>query len=156
MGGGISRKGLTLYSNRYTIRQEARQNKEANEMNEDLKVLELETGMFLPSGGVTAWNKYEGDPENLIRLALEAYRGRMSREQIIDALKQGKKAQYDYDEYSGPVYFRSGAFYAAKAAKPQAQPEMVTCSCGHTVAKALVMSASMGTSCPDCYDRMSN
>ena len=33
--------------------------------------------------------------------------------------------------------------------------EMVKCSCGHTVPKNSVMSASLGSSCPDCYDRMS-
>lgn len=32
----------------------------------------------------------------------------------------------------------------------------VKCDCGHYVEKGLVMSASMGTSCPDCYDRMSD
>ena len=30
------------------------------------------------------------------------------------------------------------------------------CDCGHRCPSELVMSASMGTSCPDCYDRMSN
>jgi hypothetical protein len=33
---------------------------------------------------------------------------------------------------------------------------MVKCACGHTVPASLVMSASLGTSCPDCYDRMSD
>lgn len=33
--------------------------------------------------------------------------------------------------------------------------ETVRCSCGHTVPRAWVMGASLGTSCPDCYDRMS-
>jgi hypothetical protein len=33
--------------------------------------------------------------------------------------------------------------------------EMVTCSCGHTIPKNLVMSTSLGTSCQDCYDKMS-
>jgi len=37
----------------------------------------------------------------------------------------------------------------------QPEPEMVNCSCGCTIEKSLVMSASMGSSCPDCYDRMS-
>lgn len=32
---------------------------------------------------------------------------------------------------------------------------MVTCDCGHTVHKSEVMWASMGSACPDCYDRMS-
>jgi len=33
---------------------------------------------------------------------------------------------------------------------------LVACDCGHTVPRAQVMSASQGSSCPDCYDRMSN
>lgn len=33
---------------------------------------------------------------------------------------------------------------------------LVACDCGHRVPRSQVMSASRGTSCPDCYDRMSN
>ena len=32
---------------------------------------------------------------------------------------------------------------------------MVKCDCGHTIPKHSVMSASMGSSCPYCYDNMS-
>ena len=32
----------------------------------------------------------------------------------------------------------------------------VLCDCGHRVPAAQVMSASLGTACPDCYDRMSD
>jgi hypothetical protein len=32
----------------------------------------------------------------------------------------------------------------------------VKCSCGHTVPRTWVMNASLGTACPDCYDRMSD
>ena len=39
--------------------------------------------------------------------------------------------------------------------KPSPAPEMRKCSCGHTVPVSQVMNASMGSSCPDCYDRMS-
>lgn len=40
--------------------------------------------------------------------------------------------------------------------KRQRQPvEQVRCDCGHSVPRALVISASRGTACPDCYDRMS-
>jgi hypothetical protein len=42
-------------------------------------------------------------------------------------------------------------------ARSAAQPpvEMVRCDCGHTVRRGAVMSASLGTSCPECYDAMS-
>jgi hypothetical protein len=39
---------------------------------------------------------------------------------------------------------------------PTGSIELVTCSCGCEVPRALVMNSSMGTSCPDCYDRMSD
>lgn len=32
------------------------------------------------------------------------------------------------------------------------EPEMVKCDCGCTILKSSVMNASIGTSCPDCYD----
>jgi len=39
--------------------------------------------------------------------------------------------------------------------RAQRDAEMVYCDCGCTVTANQVMSASLGTSCPDCYDRMS-
>lgn len=36
-----------------------------------------------------------------------------------------------------------------------AEPELVACDCGHSVPAIHRMSASTGTACPDCYDRMS-
>mgnify|MGYP001586675630 CR=1 FL=1 len=32
---------------------------------------------------------------------------------------------------------------------------LVACDCGHSVQPISVMHASLGTSCPDCYDRLS-
>lgn len=34
--------------------------------------------------------------------------------------------------------------------------QLVECDCGHSVHPSQVMSASLGSSCPDCYDRMSD
>lgn len=42
------------------------------------------------------------------------------------------------------------------APRPVQVVELIKCSCGHSVARISVMSASRGTSCPDCYDRMSD
>lgn len=39
---------------------------------------------------------------------------------------------------------------------PKPRTDLVKCNCGHTVPRSWVMNASMGISCPDCYDRMSN
>lgn len=41
------------------------------------------------------------------------------------------------------------------APRPVVQADTQKCSCGHTIQKSLVMSSSMGSCCPDCYDRMS-
>ncbi len=41
-----------------------------------------------------------------------------------------------------------------KIVKPQVR--MVKCDCGHTVPHYLVMAASLGTACPDCFDEMSD
>ena len=47
--------------------------------------------------------------------------------------------------------------FAATLRQPTVKTvETVRCDCGHTVARNLVMSTSRGTSCPDCYDRMSD
>lgn len=53
---------------------------------------------------------------------------------------------------------RLAGLEAERTAQPQAVTtvEMVRCDCGHTVARGLAMNASRGTSCPACYDRMSD
>lgn len=43
-----------------------------------------------------------------------------------------------------------------EARRAQQDAEMVLCDCGHRVPANQVMNASLGTSCPDCYDRMSD
>jgi hypothetical protein len=44
----------------------------------------------------------------------------------------------------------------AERLQPASRGKMVRCDCGHTVPSILVMNASLGTSCPDCYDEMSD
>ena len=67
-----------------------------------------------------------------------------------------------YDDRPSYADYKAGI--AAKIAATSAElrdapapvaPEMVKCSCGHTVSRSQVMNASMGTSCPDCYDCLS-
>lgn len=38
---------------------------------------------------------------------------------------------------------------------PQSR-DLVTADCGHTIPRAQLMHASIGTACPDCYDEMEN
>lgn len=44
----------------------------------------------------------------------------------------------------------------AQRLQPRRRSRMVRCDCGCMCEEALVISASLGTSCPDCYDRMSD
>lgn len=80
----------------------------------------------------------------------------LTRDEAINALLSGKTLRnHSEDWYS---VCRCGAAYESKMERLRAAQEpveMVKCSCGHTVPRTMVMSASLGTSCPDCYDRMS-
>jgi hypothetical protein len=71
-------------------------------------------------------------------------------EQVIEFISAGNKAHYDDDWYAD--------FRDADAIIPQAprRVNMVRCDCGHECPSTQRMNASRGTSCPDCYDRMSD
>jgi hypothetical protein len=74
----------------------------------------------------------------------------MDRNQLLAYLAAGNTIRYDNDWYAE---IRDAEAFAPKT--PVSRPT-VDCDCGHAVDAALVMHASLGTSCPDCYDRMSN
>ena len=74
-----------------------------------------------------------------------------SREEIISLLESRKTVRWCK---SSNFYYDHS--YGKLGTKRTSTPaEMVRCDCGHTVAKNQAMNASTGTSCPDCYDRMS-
>jgi len=75
--------------------------------------------------------------------------------------ENGEKIKIDGGAYFNTVNMHNEkmAYRAAHPIQPRVArpaPVMVACSCGHTVDSISVMSASLGTSCPDCYDRMSS
>ena len=81
----------------------------------------------------------------------------LSREECIVALTAGRELRRNGNDWYS--YCRDGEFADKKSAairEAQKQVKMVMCDCGHRVPQNSVMQASMGTSCPDCYDRMSN
>lgn len=43
-----------------------------------------------------------------------------------------------------------------EARQPSQREALITCDCGHKVPGSAVMSTSRGSSCPDCYDEMSD
>jgi hypothetical protein len=68
--------------------------------------------------------------------------------EIIADLDAGKTVRWDSD-WSDNIRREPAPVAAAPA------PVLVRCSCGHSVPRAQMMNASLGTSCPRCYDRMS-
>ncbi len=71
----------------------------------------------------------------------------LSRSEIRSALSSGKEVRHGTDWYE--------SLRNAPVRKPVPEIEKTLCQCGHRIAKMLVMNTSGGTSCPDCYDRMS-
>lgn len=74
--------------------------------------------------------------------------------------ENGETVWIDGSDYLNTVntHNEKQAYRAAHPVQPRAArpaPVMVACSCGHAVESVSVMNASLGTSCPDCYDRMS-
>jgi hypothetical protein len=79
---------------------------------------------------------------------------------IKESLRKGNEVECSATEWeSTPDLIRdkeANEVMDARIEACRARIPMVKCSCGHTIPKDQVMSASMGSSCPDCYDRMSN
>ena len=71
--------------------------------------------------------------------------------QAIELLEAGKDVRWDKNYWYAKI--RMARPVVEKPAKMQ---EWVQCDCGDVVLSHLVMNASRGTSCPDCYDAMSN
>ncbi|MBK8188913.1 MAG: hypothetical protein IPK79_00500 [Vampirovibrionales bacterium] len=55
-----------------------------------------------------------------------------------------------------PNYYYDHGYGVIRRKRTPQPVKLVRCSCGHSVPAAQVMNASLGTSCPDCYDRMSD
>ncbi len=80
-----------------------------------------------------------------------------TRDEIIARLKHGETLKFDNEYWYAEIRDEDAhAQLIAQRAANRKPVEMKKCSCGHTVPISQVMSASLGTSCPDCYDRMSN
>lgn len=76
----------------------------------------------------------------------------MSREDVISAIASGRSVRW----CKSPNYCYDASYGRIKSIAKQTPVATVRCDCGHTVPATQVMRASLGTSCPNCYDRMSN
>lgn len=79
-----------------------------------------------------------------------------ARREVPGGTKSLDVAMTSPDDVKPWIDRRTAAETAPAMPKVERTPRMVMCSCGHEVEAELVMSASRGTSCPDCYDRMSD
>ena len=78
--------------------------------------------------------------------------GMVERRRACDYIAQWVIEKYGLDGITLEAFWsEQEAFEASKV-----KPEEVMCDCGHWEIKAMVMRTSRGTSCVDCYDRMSD
>jgi hypothetical protein len=79
----------------------------------------------------------------------------LTEDEVVDALLSGLTLRTGSDWYENIRSLAVIEAWAELHPKKTVETELVKCACGHTVPRGQVMSASMGTSCPDCYDEMS-
>ena len=116
--------------------------------------MELEH-MTMTSGYVGSFGKTWNQPtpetlETAIQGAMQIEN--KTRDEIVTILESGKSVKW----CQSPNYYYDHS-YGVIGRKRTAPPvEMVSCGCGHSVPAGQRMNASMGTSCPDCYDMTSD
>jgi thymidine phosphorylase len=109
------------------------------------------TDGYVGQMGKTWKNPTEADLEAAIAGAMEI--NDMSREEVVAVLESGtalkwrKSPNFYYDHSYGMI----GRKRSARPVEP-----VEACDCGHSVPRSLVVRASLGTACPDCYNRLSD
>lgn len=103
---------------------------------------------------------------DLIELSIEEINGISEEEllrnsygiQFFDFRAAGLPFSGQRDAALRRLYDRLMEVKAAKASKPaKVEPEkIVRANCGHYVRERELMTASLGTCCQDCYDKMSD
>lgn len=103
----------------------------------------------------SSWKIVEGvDLETALNDA--ATHNKTPRAELETLLNDGRGRAAETGKHSPNYFYDHGmAMIRVIGGKKPAQIAMKKCSCGHTIPTSQVMSASMGSSCPDCYDRMS-
>lgn len=97
-----------------------------------------------------SFEKASGDKlEGLIAQA--ATFNSVSADAIREMLAAGQAVKW----CKSPNYYYDHSYGVIRAQRSAPQPKLVRCACGHSTSPELVMSTSSGSSCPDCYDRMS-
>ena len=99
------------------------------------------------------YGTYSFSPEG-VEQALEAITGPVDRGSWAHVVGEAHKAgvAVTLGELATSITAANQRLLAARAKKGILR---VKCDCGHECDSNLAMSASCGSSCPDCYDRMS-
>jgi hypothetical protein len=107
------------------------------------------TDGYIGSMGVTYKTATEESLNKVIAAA--AKRNNVSAYAIAELLAAGNKIEW----CDSPNYYYDHSAGVIRRKRTAAPVQLVKCACGHSVPAGQVMSASLGTSCFDCYDRMS-
>jgi hypothetical protein len=108
------------------------------------------TNGYVGSFGLSWKTPTAADLESAITGAMEI-EGK-SRAEIVAILERGGTVRW----CKSPNFYYDHS-YGVIGRKRSAPPvELVHCDCGHDVPRSQRMNTSLGTSCPDCYDRMSD
>ncbi len=85
-------------------------------------------------------------------IAAAAARNEKSSAEIVELLQTGQPVAWG----ESPNYFYDHSLAIIRKKRTAPAPDLVLCDCGHRVPRAQVMRASLGTACPDCYDKLSD
>ena len=108
---------------------------------------------------------YAAQTERFLERCVEFDSTVSTRDEAIAALGAGRVLRNDREDwYSNCRCYQAALkLHRARLEKRKRQfeqnfgrPRMVTCDCGHKIPHHLVMNTTRGTSCPDCYDQMSD
>jgi len=116
----------------------------------ELEHMTMTTG-YVGAFGKTWKTPTQTDLEQAIQGAMQI-EGK-TREQIIAILEAGRLVKW----CQSPNFYYDHS-YGVIGRKHAVPPPivMMQCDCGHSVPVGQRMMASLGTSCPECYDRMSD
>lgn len=112
------------------------------------------TSGFVGAMGAT-WDPVDEATANEALDRATAFLKYPSRAELEKLLNDGRGLAAKTGKQSPNYYYDHGMEKIRSTNRTTPKIELVKCSCGHSVPRSQVMSASMGTSCPNCYDRMS-
>ena len=95
------------------------------------------------------WMDCDDDDEAEYYLSLCDKNNNMSRDEVLEMLESGQTIRRNSEDWYGQCRYEP-------APVKRVEPEMVECDCGCRVPSGCVMTTSMGTACPNCYDEMSD